>query len=204
MEPLCSGEQGSGSSVGGPAGPSGRRGWKVRGPWQGSWRWLCVAEAVMAVAKPAGSELRAGSCHGNGNGRRMLGGQRGLCAAARARLGAALAGDLQVPGVSQLVLSAQGAMPAQPNPRALQRDAAFNRQRKHKRESSSRQEPEQPPSRTQSHPRVPNLPPVPSRAWSSQPLAQSTAGAGTPSLVWPHSLHWGRQRSAGSGLECLS
>lgn len=73
MEPLSA--VGSSSSVRGPAGPGGGRGWKVTRPWQGSWQWVCVAEAVWLQV--LAQSPRAGSFHGNCW--RMLGGQRGLC-----------------------------------------------------------------------------------------------------------------------------
>lgn len=94
--------------------------------WQGSWQWVCVAEAVMACGykcwlrarEPGVSMGTAGGCSE---------GSAGSAATAPAQVGAALAGDLQVPGWYQLVLSAKGVIPTQPNPRALLRDAALNR-----------------------------------------------------------------------------
>lgn len=109
-----------------------------------------------------------------------------------AQVGAPLAGDPQVPGRHQLLLRAQGAILPQPKPRALHRDAAFDRQRKHKQESSPRQDQSTagPPSVPElcrgSHPWVPNLSPVPSRAASSWPRAQPGL---TPSLVWLRAVH---------------
>lgn len=119
----------------------------------------------------------------------MLGGQRGLCRhGPERRWELPLLGTCRYPGRNQLVLGARGAIPTQPNPRALHRGAAFNKQEAQEGEQSTAGPATAPELCRESHLWVPNLFPVPSRARSSQLLAQSTAGVVTPSLVWLHGV----------------
>lgn len=97
-------------------------------------------------------------------------------------------GTCRYPGRNQPVLGARGAIPTQPNPRAQHRGAAFNTQKAQEGEQSMAGPATAPELCRESHPRVPNLSPVPSRARSSQLLAQSTAGVVTPSLAWLHGV----------------
>lgn len=94
--------------------------------------------------------------------------------------GAPRAGDPQVPGRDQPVPSAEGAIPPQPKPRAIRRNTAFDRQRKHKSrraapgKTRARQDPDQPPS--WSIPESQTCPPCPAEPGAAAPGPEHSWG----------------------------
>lgn len=141
-------------------------------PWQGSWQWVCVAEAAMACGykhwlrarEPGVSMGTAGGC---------LGAARALPPRPQRRWELPLLGTRRYLGGTNSSSVQRERSPLSQTPERF-RGAALNREstRAATGRTRAQQRSEQPPSCAQS----PKPAPMGSRARSSQLLAQSTAG----------------------------